>query len=86
MKQKILHYPSLKTVLMVEETLKNADQIITKSNLNNRLETKVMWQTMEVILNYLEESGKILIGKKGILWIHNDNPKMRKLKNQVFGF
>jgi len=86
MKQKILHYPNLKTVLMVEKTLKNAGQLMTKKELNEELENKIMWQTMEVILKYLEESGKIIVGKKGILWIYNENPLMKKLKSELFGF
>ena len=84
--EQVLHYPTLKTVLMVEKTLKEAGQIITKTELNEKLENKVMWQTLEVVLNYLEESGKIMVGKKGILWIHNENPLMRKLKKEVFDF
>ena len=84
--EQVLHYPTLKTVLMVEKVLKEAGQIITKGELNETLENKVMWQTLEVILNYLEESGKIIIGKKGILWIYNENILMRKLKRAVFDF
>ena len=71
---------------MVERILKNAGQIVTKNELNELLENKVMWQTMEVILKYLEDSGKIIIGKKGILWIYNENPLMKKLKGQGFDF
>src|SRR3989344_539138 len=82
--EQILHYPTLKTVLMVERVLREAGQITTKSELNDALENKVMWQTLEVILNYLEESGKIITGKKGILWIYNENPLMKKLKKEVF--
>jgi len=84
--EQILHYPTLKTVLMVERVLREAGQITTKSELNDALENKVMWQTLEVILNYLEESGKIITGKKGILWIYNENPLMKKLKKEVFDF
>ncbi len=84
--EQILHYPTLKTVLMVEKVLKEAGQIISKTELNDALENKVMWQTLEVILNYLEESGKIIIGKKGILWIYNENLMMKKLKKEVFDF
>ena len=84
--EQVLHYPNLKTVLMVERVLKNAGQILTKKKLNEALENKVMWQTMEVILGYLEDSGKIMIGKKGVLWIYNENPLMKKLKEQVIDF
>ncbi len=84
--EQILHYPTLKTVLKVEKILKECGQLMSKGELNDALENKVMWQTLEVILKYLEESGKIIIGKKGILWVYNENPLMKKLKREVFDF
>ena len=74
----IIHYPNLKTVLMVEETLKKANTLMTREDLKSRLPTKVMHQTLNVILKYLEDSGKILDGRKGILWIYNPSPKLDK--------
>ena len=79
MTQTILHYPRLDTVLMVEETLKNAELAISKSELIRRLPKQVMRQTLNLILKYLDERGVIMLGSKGILWVHNDNPKMQKL-------
>jgi len=79
MPQTILHYPRLDTVLMVEKVLKEADLAISKSELMRKLPKQTMRQTLNVILDYLEEKGLIMIGKKGILWIHNENPKMKKL-------
>ncbi|MEK6901138.1 MAG: hypothetical protein AABX37_02250 [Nanoarchaeota archaeon] len=35
-------------------------------------------QTLNVILEYLEERGFIIDGHKGILWTHNDSPKLRE--------
>lgn len=75
----ILHYPSLKTVLMVERTLKNANNLLTREELKKRLPKKVMHQTLNVILDYLEKSGKIYDGRKGILWTYNPSPKIEKL-------
>ncbi len=75
---KIIHYPNLKTVLMVEEVLKNANDLMTREELKRRLPTKVMHQTLNVILKYLEDSGKIIDGRKGILWIHNPSKKLDK--------
>ena len=75
---KIVHYPNLKTVLMVEEVLKNANDLMTREELKRRLPTKVMHQTLNVILKYLEDSGKIIDGRKGILWIHNPSKKLDK--------
>jgi hypothetical protein len=79
MQQEILHYPRLDTVLMVEDVLKNAELAISKSEIQRRLPKQVMRQTLNVILDYLEEKGVIMIGSKGVLWAHNENPKMKKL-------
>ena len=74
----IIHYPNLKTVLMVEEVLKKANNLISREQLKKKLPTKIMHQTLNVILKYLEDSGKILDGRKGILWIYNPSPKLDK--------
>ena len=79
MAETILHYPRLDTVLMVEEVLKKANLAISKNELIRRLPRQVMRPTLNVILEYLEEKGMIMIGKKGILWIDNDSPKMKNL-------
>ena len=55
-----LHYPNLKTVLMVEEVLKNEQLPIKREALKRKLAKKVQHQTLNVILEYLEESGKII--------------------------
>ena len=76
--QKVLHYPNLKTVLMVEETLRNSNELLSREDLKKKLPTKVMHQTLNIILEYLEDSGKIIDGRKGILWIHNSSNKLSK--------
>lgn len=83
MRQQILHYPNLKTVLVVEKTLQEADTVITKSELKRRLPTQIMHQTLNLILEYLEKSGKILIGSKGITWTYNDNQKLKSLLSKA---
>lgn len=74
----IIHYPNLKTVLMVERVLKKANQLMTREELKMKLPTQIMHQTLNVILKYLEDSGKIIDGRKGILWIYNPSPKLDK--------
>jgi len=85
MKEKnLIHYPNLKTVLMVEDALKRAKNLLTREQLKKKLQTQIMHQTLNVILNYLEDSGKILDGRKGILWIYNPSPKLdRAIKEGV---
>ena len=73
------HSPTLNTVLMVEDILKTIDEsVITIPELKQRLPRQVNHNTLIVILGYLEESGKIAVTLKGITWIRNPNPNLRK--------
>ena len=83
MAQEIIHYPNLKTVLVVEKTIQDADTVISKAELKRRLPTQIMHQTLNLILDYLEKSGKIIIGSKGITWIYNNNPKLKSLLSKA---
>jgi len=67
--QEIIHYPSLRTMLMVERILREADKMIDREELKRRLPSKIMHQTLNLILKYLEEKGMIIDSHKGILWI-----------------
>ncbi len=79
MQQQILHYPNLKTVFTIEKTIQEADTVVSKNELKRRLPTQIMHQTLNLILEYLEESGKIILGAKGITWIYNENPRLKAL-------
>ena len=73
------HSPTLNTVIMVEETLKaSEDSVVSVAGLKKALPRKVNHNTLMVILDYLERSNKIAVGLKGITWIHNANPDLRK--------
>ena len=80
-KTKIIHYPSLKTVLLVEKTLIEAETTIDREELKRRLPVKIMHQTLNVILEYLEQKGMIIDGHKGILWIYNPSKKLKDAIN-----
>ena len=68
---KKIHYPQLDTILMVEETIQKMDYP-KKTELWKALPKKVMYQTYCMIIDYLEESGKIMIYKDGrIIWTWN---------------
>ena len=69
--EEVLHYPRLDTVLMVEEAIKNAPDYPTKAQLMRMLPKKIMYQTLLVILDYLQSSNKILIDKRDgkIVWV-----------------
>ncbi|MFA5992965.1 MAG: hypothetical protein WC796_04635 [Candidatus Pacearchaeota archaeon] len=76
--KQVIHYPSLKTVLMVENIIKESETAISREELKRRLPVKIMHQTLNFILLYLEEKGMIIDSHKGILWIYNTNPKLKK--------
>ena len=84
--QAILHYPRLDTILKVETILKKAKDPLSKNELDRRLQTKIMRPTLNVILRYLEESGKIAILKEGIIWIYRADASKsleRRLRSSV---
>jgi len=67
-----LHSPTLESVIMVENTIQKYSQECGKYQLWKKLPKKMMYQTFLVILNYLKESGKIIIDKDGcIIWTYN---------------
>ena len=71
--------PTLNTILMVEKTLQEMPESVIKvSELKRLLPKQINHNTLKNILEYLQESNKIFMGVKGIVWIHNDSPKLRK--------
>lgn len=66
---KVLHYPRLDTVLMVEKAIQNSSNYPTKNQLWRALPKQVQYQTLSFIVNYLEELGKIIIKDKQIIWV-----------------
>ena len=75
----ILHSPTLESVIMVERTIQKHSQECGKYQLWKKLPKKMMYQTFQVILDYLESSGKIIIDKDGcIMWTYNPE-RIRKL-------
>ncbi len=63
------HSPTLDTVQMVEETIRDAKQVITVAELKRRMPRQVNHNTLKVILRYLQESGKIEFTPDGVVWI-----------------
>lgn len=69
--ENILRYPRLDTVLMVEDFIKSNDGEYKKRKLWESLPKKMMYQTFQVIINYLLYSKKVSIDSEGkIGWIY----------------
>ena len=82
-KLKLLHYPRLDTVLMIEEAIKKAKEYPSKRQLWLSLPKKVMYQTFNLVLEYLEESGKIVIKNGKIIWIWNPELVKKYLRSKL---
>ena len=69
--------PTLQTVLMVEKFIDDNSGAYKKTELWNKLPRKVMWQTFQVIVGYLEENGKIAYDRDGYI-VYIWNPELVK--------
>ena len=70
-----VRYPNLQTVFMVERFIEENNGEFKKTELFEKLPKKMMWQTFQIIMNYLESINKILIeenGRIGYIW----NPEL----------
>ena len=70
-----IRYPNLQTVFMVERFIEENNGEFKKTELFEKLPKKMMWQTFQIIMNYLESINKILIeenGRIGYIW----NPEL----------
>jgi hypothetical protein len=85
-KEPFLRFPTLETVLMVEDTLEKYSGEYNRTELWKKLPKKIMWQTYLIVLEYLNYSNKIVIDSRDgkIVWIWN--PKLAKIlkKRKVY--
>ena len=81
----IHHWPTLKTVLMVEKAVQKAEKPLSLEALKRALPKKLMDQTLRLILAYLDDKGVIMVGSKGIVWIENKDPKFLRLLERSKG-
>lgn len=68
----IARSPTLQTVMMVEKFIDQKSGEFKKTDLFNNLPRKVMWQTFQVIMEYLESINKIAYDNAGyVVYIWN---------------
>jgi len=85
MNTKILHYPKLDSILMVEKAIQNSEDYPTRMELWKSLPKQMQYQTFKLILNYLEISNKIMFEDDKIIWIFSNNKKLNKLIQEAVG-
>jgi hypothetical protein len=62
--------PTLEEVLLVERIIQDCnDSILSRSQLKKQMKGKIQQNTLETILEYLEEKNWIATSPKGITWI-----------------
>jgi len=78
----IARSPTLQTVLMVEKFIDKNSGEYKKTELFRKLPKKVMWQTFQVVMEYLENSLRIAYDKEGYI-VYIWNPEfVKRFKNK----
>lgn len=81
--KKILHYPRLDTVLMVEKFIHDHSGEFKKKALWQKLPKKTMYQTYCLIIDYLIETRRIAKDKNGTIgWIWDPKEAKKYLKRE----
>ncbi|MCD4739756.1 hypothetical protein K8R43_01035 [archaeon] len=80
--EKVGHSPTLNTVIMIERTIEKAGEPLTLAELKRKLPRKVMHSTLLAVLDYLQESGKIIITTKGVVWIFAPRKEIEAMKKR----
>ena len=75
----ILHYPKLDSILMVEKAIQDSEDYPTRMELWKSLPKQMQYQTFKLILEYLENSNKVMFEDNKIIWIFANNEKLNKL-------
>ncbi|MEK6812511.1 MAG: hypothetical protein AABX86_00140 [Nanoarchaeota archaeon] len=86
MKAITLHAPTLTSVKMVEDLIRKYSQEYTKYQLWKKLPKKMMYQTFSAVLDYLEESGRIMIDPRDgiVFWTWNPERVRQLMKCNKF--
>lgn len=82
MQKEIIHYPTLKTILAIEDVVKKANIPLSRNQILARLSTGVMRSTLNFALDYMEKRGLILETRKGFIWTFNPNKKLEKAEEE----
>ena len=75
--------PTLNTVMMVEDTLRKAGEVLTIGKLKRMLPKQVMHQTLMAVIDYLEYSGKIIVHEGKVLWTFKPQSRLKRMQGLV---
>lgn len=80
--KEIIHYPTLKTILAIEDVVKKANTPLSRNQILARLPTGVMRSTLNFALDYMEKRGLVLETRKGFIWTFNPSKKLEKAEEE----
>ena len=75
--------PTLKTILSVENVLRRAEEPLKKEQIKKLLPTKIPHATLNLVLDYLTASKKIVQTQKGISWIFEGGLQEQKIIKEI---
>lgn len=76
--------PTLKNILKVEQAISKYKEFSTKSQLTKKIDVTMRPPVLNVILDYLEKSNKIMINNDGsIAWIYASPKAIKSWKKSV---
>ena len=79
MNAKVLHEPTLSTLLMIEKAIIDADDYCTRTQLWKSLPRRMQYQTFKRALEYLEASGKIAFNSTHIIYTGVNSSKLKAM-------
>ena len=80
--REIVHYPTLKTILAIENVVRSANNPVSRNQILARMPTKVMRSTLNLALDYMEKRGLVLETNKGFIWTFNPSKKLKKAEEE----
>jgi len=74
------HSPTLRTIQMIESTIKESDDYLLKAELLRKLPKKIMYPIFHDALEYLKRTNQIIYDNDNrIVWVSADNIKLKSL-------
>lgn len=75
--------PTLNTVLMIEDTIRNSGELMTIGMIRRALPKQVMHQTLMAVIDYLEYSGKVVVHDGKVLWAFKPQSRLKAMQGLI---
>lgn len=80
---RVLHEPRLDTLLMIETSIIEMREDLTKTQLWKSLPKKMQYQTFKRAMDYLEASNKIVYNDRVIVYTGVNSEKLKALRDSA---